>query len=89
MTSVHFLREFISERLTAAASEIFEVFEKTIVQYEEEVDRQRRLLLELSWKRPEVKLQTGGEVKLQAGGEDLSLGEATNMEEASALSCTS
>lgn len=60
MTSVHFLREFISERLTAAASEIFEVFEKTIVQYEEEVDRQRRLLLELSWK-PEVKLQAGGE----------------------------
>lgn len=60
MTSVHFLREFISERLTAAASEIFEVFEKTIVQYEEEVDRQRRLLLDLSWK-PEIKLQAGGE----------------------------
>ena len=44
MSSVQYLREFISERLTAAAEEIFTVFEKTIVQYEEEVDRQRRLL---------------------------------------------
>ncbi|XP_017297084.1 zinc finger and SCAN domain-containing protein 2-like [Kryptolebias marmoratus] len=57
MTSVHYLREFISERLTAAASEIFEVFEKTIVQYEEEIDRQHRLLLNISLK-PEIKLHT-------------------------------
>ncbi|XP_017291298.1 zinc finger protein 205-like [Kryptolebias marmoratus] len=44
MSSVQSLREFISERLTAAAGEIFTEFEKTIVQYEEEIDRQRRLL---------------------------------------------
>ncbi|XP_041849485.1 zinc finger protein 572-like [Melanotaenia boesemani] len=44
MSSVQHLREFISERLTAAAEEIFTEFEKTIVQYEEEIDRQRRLL---------------------------------------------
>ncbi|XP_045889747.1 zinc finger protein 501-like isoform X2 [Micropterus dolomieu] len=44
MSSVDFLREFISERLTAAAEEIFGVFRKTALEYEEEIDRQRRLL---------------------------------------------
>ncbi|XP_024116662.1 zinc finger protein 329 [Oryzias melastigma] len=48
MSSVDSLREFISDRLTAAAEEIFRQFEKTIVQYEEEMDRQRRLL-DRSW----------------------------------------
>ncbi|KAK2822874.1 hypothetical protein Q5P01_022939 [Channa striata] len=42
MTSVQYLREFISERLTAAAEEIFDLFEKTIVEYQEEIERQRR-----------------------------------------------
>ncbi|XP_041849472.1 zinc finger protein 239-like [Melanotaenia boesemani] len=54
MSSVQHLREFISERLTAAAEEIFSEFEKTIVQYEEEIDRQRRLL-DVTWK-PQIKL---------------------------------
>ncbi|XP_034436634.1 putative mediator of RNA polymerase II transcription subunit 26 [Hippoglossus hippoglossus] len=54
MSSVQYLREFISERLTAAAEEIFTVFEKTIVQYEEEVARQRRLLDTVL--KPEIKL---------------------------------
>uniref|UniRef100_A0A3Q3QH69 C2H2-type domain-containing protein n=1 Tax=Monopterus albus TaxID=43700 RepID=A0A3Q3QH69_MONAL len=54
MSSVHYLREFITERLTAAAAEIFGVFEKTIVEYEEEIDRQRRLL-DIVWK-PEIRL---------------------------------
>ncbi|KAM9762063.1 uncharacterized protein ACNS7B_004276 [Menidia menidia] len=49
MSSAQHLREFISQRLTAAAEEIFSEFEKTIVQYEDEIDRQRRLL-EFSWK---------------------------------------
>nr|XP_054591553.1 zinc finger protein 358 [Nothobranchius furzeri] len=44
MSSAQALREFISERLTAAAGEIFSEFERTIVRYEEEIDRQRRLL---------------------------------------------
>ncbi|RVE61352.1 hypothetical protein OJAV_G00169840 [Oryzias javanicus] len=48
MSSVDSLRDFISERLTAAAEEIFRQFEKTIVQYEEEMDRQRRML-DRSW----------------------------------------
>ncbi|MEQ2271738.1 hypothetical protein XENORESO_009056 [Xenotaenia resolanae] len=43
------LRDFIRERLTAAAEEIFSQVKKTIVQYEEEIDRQRRLL-DLTWR---------------------------------------
>ncbi|MED6268690.1 hypothetical protein CHARACLAT_024876 [Characodon lateralis] len=55
MSSVQHLRDFISERLTAAAEEIFGVFERTIVQYEEEMDRQRRLL-DVTW-RPDSSFQ--------------------------------
>ncbi|XP_061593477.1 zinc finger protein 32-like [Cololabis saira] len=55
MSSSGSLREFISQRLTAAAEEIFTEFEKTIVQYEEEIDRQRKML-DITWK-PEIKLQ--------------------------------
>ncbi|XP_043968653.1 zinc finger protein 189-like isoform X2 [Gambusia affinis] len=54
MTSFQSLRDFIRERLAAAAEEIFTEFDKTIVQYEEELDRQRRLL-EICWK-PQIKL---------------------------------
>ncbi|XP_042277337.1 oocyte zinc finger protein XlCOF8.4-like [Thunnus maccoyii] len=54
MSSVECLRELINERLTAAAEEIFRDFQKTIVEYEEEIDRQRRLL-DIVWK-PEIKL---------------------------------
>ncbi|XP_044051243.1 zinc finger protein 260-like isoform X3 [Siniperca chuatsi] len=54
MSSVECLREFVNERLIAAAEEIFGVFKKTIVEYEEEIDRQRRLL-DIFWK-PEIKL---------------------------------
>ncbi|KAM6901436.1 uncharacterized protein PEZ65_019542 [Lycodopsis pacificus] len=54
MSSVEYLREFVNERLSAAAEEIFRVFEKTIFEYEEEIDRQRRLL-DLVWK-PVIKL---------------------------------
>ncbi|XP_030609252.1 zinc finger protein 394-like isoform X1 [Archocentrus centrarchus] len=44
MCSVQYLREFIKERLTAACEEIFSEVQKTILQYEEEIDRQRKLL---------------------------------------------
>ncbi|XP_028314681.1 zinc finger protein 180-like [Gouania willdenowi] len=44
MCSSEALREFITNRLTAAAAEIFTVFQQTIDQYEEEIDRHRRLL---------------------------------------------
>ncbi|KAK2889865.1 hypothetical protein Q8A73_018165 [Channa argus] len=50
MSSVQCLRTFVNERLTAAAEEIFGVFHKTIVEYEEQIR-----LLEIVWK-PEIKL---------------------------------
>ncbi|XP_032434083.1 uncharacterized protein LOC116729558 isoform X2 [Xiphophorus hellerii] len=52
------LRDFIRERLAAAAEEILIQFDKTIVQYEEELDRQRRLL-EICWK-PQMNLHRIG-----------------------------
>ncbi|XP_029955901.1 zinc finger and SCAN domain-containing protein 21-like [Salarias fasciatus] len=62
------LREFINERLTAAAGEIFTVFEQTVVQFEEEIDRQRRLLEtslkpQSSFNRTETQQQHTGEQK--------------------------
>ncbi|XP_073321937.1 uncharacterized protein [Pagrus major] len=54
MSSAESLREFVNQRLTAAAEEIFRVFNKTIVEYEEEIDRQRRLLDIIL--KPEIKL---------------------------------
>ncbi|XP_032378877.1 zinc finger protein 569 [Etheostoma spectabile] len=54
MSSVEHLREFVNERLTAAAQEIFGVLKKTIGEYEDEIHRQRRRL-DLIWK-PEIKL---------------------------------
>ncbi|XP_059192788.1 zinc finger protein 3-like [Centropristis striata] len=54
MSSFEYLKEFVNERLAAAVEEIFSVFEKTISEYEEEIDRQRRLL-NIVWK-PEIKL---------------------------------
>lgn len=49
MSPVDHLREFVNERLTAAAEEIFRVFTNTIVEYEAEINRQRRLL-DIVWK---------------------------------------
>nr|XP_020514539.1 zinc finger protein 846-like isoform X1 [Labrus bergylta] len=49
MCSAESLRDFINQRLTAAAEDIFVVFKRTIVEYEEEIDRQRRLL-DIVWK---------------------------------------
>ncbi|XP_058469225.1 zinc finger protein 892-like [Solea solea] len=55
MSSLPYLRRLIKERLNAAGEEIFRLVEASLVVYEEEVDRQRKLL-EIVWK-PEVKLQ--------------------------------
>ncbi|XP_033474758.1 uncharacterized protein LOC117252159 [Epinephelus lanceolatus] len=57
MSSVEYLREFVSERLTAAAEEIFRVFKSTIMEYEEEIHRQRRLLDNI-WKPTELPQQS-------------------------------
>ncbi|KAM3595474.1 uncharacterized protein V6R79_024044 [Siganus canaliculatus] len=42
MSSVQHLKEFVHERLTVAAEEIFELFKNTVVKYEEELQRHRR-----------------------------------------------
>nr|XP_046185502.1 zinc finger protein 501-like [Oncorhynchus gorbuscha] len=44
MSKLEFLRVFLNERLTAAAVEIFGAVEETVVGYQEENDRLRRLL---------------------------------------------
>lgn len=44
MSSVLFFRKFVNERLGAAVEEILGAFEKTVVEYEEQLDRQRRML---------------------------------------------
>ncbi|XP_056148494.1 uncharacterized protein LOC130123376 [Lampris incognitus] len=44
MSRTDLLRSFVIERLTAAAEEIVGAFERTIAEYEEERERQRRLL---------------------------------------------
>ncbi|KAF1382093.1 hypothetical protein PFLUV_G00160860 [Perca fluviatilis] len=66
MSKIELLRLLITQRLTAAAEEIFGVFGRTIAEYEEEIsrskleiDRQRRLL-ELR-RKPQVSLSLRGD----------------------------
>ncbi|XP_047452317.1 uncharacterized protein LOC125014862 [Mugil cephalus] len=54
MSQVHRFRQFTKERLAATVEEIFGVFEKIIVQYEGEIDHQRKLLDSIL--KPEIKL---------------------------------
>ncbi|XP_033950285.1 zinc finger protein 771-like [Pseudochaenichthys georgianus] len=62
MSKIEMLRLLITQRLTAAAEEIFGVFGRTIAEYEEEISRSKleierqRRLLELSL-QPEVSVQ--------------------------------
>lgn len=41
MSKVQILRAFVNLRLTAAAEEIFGLFESTIAEYEQRIDRRR------------------------------------------------
>lgn len=61
MSSVQSLRQFVCDRLTAAAHEILGAFEKRLENYEAEIIRQRRLLNSVF--TPEIKVQQTG-VKL-------------------------
>ncbi|XP_070840645.1 zinc finger protein 530-like [Chaetodon trifascialis] len=54
MSKVQTLRAFVEQRLTAAAEEIIELFERTIAEYEEELCGQRKLLDAVF--QPEVRL---------------------------------
>ncbi|XP_043991233.1 zinc finger and SCAN domain-containing protein 12-like [Gambusia affinis] len=82
MSSVQHLREFIRERLTAAAQEIFTEVEKTIICYEEELDAQRRMM-GINWK-PEIKLHRIGS-ELQRQSSDLQEPSVSNKEENPAI----
>ncbi|XP_054876624.1 zinc finger and SCAN domain-containing protein 21-like [Poeciliopsis prolifica] len=82
MCSVQHLREFIRERLTAAAEEIFTEVEKTIISYEEELDAQRRMM-GISWK-PDIKLHRVGS-ELQRQSSDLQQPTVSNKEKAFAI----
>ncbi|XP_023191151.1 fez family zinc finger protein 1-like isoform X2 [Xiphophorus maculatus] len=65
MSSAQHLRDFIRERLTAAAEEIFTEVEKTIICYEEQLDAQRRMM-GINWK-PQIKLnRIGSELQRQS-----------------------
>ncbi|XP_041654525.1 transcription factor TBF1-like [Cheilinus undulatus] len=54
MCATENLREFVVQRLTAAAEDIFGVFQRTIVEYQAEIDRQRTLL-DIVW-QPHINL---------------------------------
>lgn len=58
MSSVQYMRDFIRDRLTGVAEEIFSEVKKTIVRYEEEINHQLRLL-DIS-RNPEIKLHIIG-----------------------------
>lgn len=58
MPSAEYLKQFVSDRLSAAAEEIFAVFHQSIVEYEEELGRHRQLF-GAAW-NPVVKLRRIG-----------------------------
>ncbi|CDQ80044.1 unnamed protein product [Oncorhynchus mykiss] len=62
MFKLQLFRVFLNERLTAAAVDIFGAVEKTVVEYQEENDRLRRLLgITPELITPELQLcRTGG-----------------------------
>ncbi|XP_011484151.3 zinc finger protein 239 [Oryzias latipes] len=50
MSRLGSLRHLVRQKLSAAAEEILSEFEKTILQYEQEIDRQRRKLLQFEFR---------------------------------------
>lgn len=58
MSSAEYLKQFVSDRLAAVAEEIFAVFHKSIVEFEEELGRHQKLF-DATW-RPVVKLRRTG-----------------------------
>lgn len=58
MSSVEYLREFVNERLTAAAEEIFGVFKRALVEYEQQIYRQSQMSDVI--RNPEIRLHRIG-----------------------------
>ncbi|XP_029920193.1 zinc finger protein 771-like [Myripristis murdjan] len=54
MSTIQVLRAFVSQRLSAAVEDIFGLLETTITEYEEEIERQRRLLEDVV--QPEIRI---------------------------------
>ncbi|XP_073319172.1 uncharacterized protein [Pagrus major] len=69
MSKVQTLRVFVKQRLTAAAEEIFELFERTIAEYEEELGRHRKLLDAVF--KPQVQLHRADVQQLSVSKEDI------------------
>ncbi|XP_052353862.1 oocyte zinc finger protein XlCOF7.2-like isoform X12 [Oncorhynchus keta] len=67
MSKLQMLRLFLNERLTAAAVEIFGAVEKTVVEYQEENDRLRRLL----GIKPEIQLCRRDSLQLSVSEEEV------------------
>lgn len=59
MSSAVYLKQLVSDRLAAAAEEIFAVFHKAILEYEEELHRQRKCFS--MTRQPVVKLRRIGQ----------------------------
>ena len=81
MSKLDTLRVLVNERLTAAAEEIFALFERTIAEYEEEVseENQRKLRLFEAALNPGVQLHRAGSLQVSSPG--LNQGETTENEE--------
>lgn len=58
MSALDSLKEFIEQRLAAAVEEIFEYFQKTVTNYEEELERYREVLDIMLL--PEIRLRREG-----------------------------
>lgn len=58
MSSVVHLREFVNERLTAAAEEIFGIFKRALVEYEQQIYRQSKMSDAI--RNPEIRLNRIG-----------------------------
>ncbi|XP_071020062.1 zinc finger protein 418-like [Oncorhynchus clarkii lewisi] len=67
MSKLQMLRVFLNERLTAAVVEIFGAVEKTVVEYQEENDRLRRLLR----RTPEIQLCRIDSLQLSVSEEEV------------------
>uniref|UniRef100_A0A4W5N980 C2H2-type domain-containing protein n=1 Tax=Hucho hucho TaxID=62062 RepID=A0A4W5N980_9TELE len=67
MSKLQLLRVFLNERLSAAAVEIFGAVEKTVVEYQEENDRLRRLL----GRTPEIPLCRIDSLQLSVSEEEV------------------
>ncbi|KAM9839062.1 uncharacterized protein ACBR49_017727 [Aulostomus maculatus] len=72
MSRLQSLKLFVNQRLNAAVEEIFGHFERTITEYEEELERRHRKLLDVVL-TPEIKLRHAvipADVQQQLGSQE-------------------